>query len=161
MVTLARKANQFRNLKELEKYIINNIPEKIMQSRDVENLLKKEMHQAVYDIVYAFYEPKTYERRADNGGLSDMRTMEITDAIVKGKTFTMIFQNLAEGNDTLDGELLTPTIINGIKDNWEREGVWSEPRDFVYETVNNIIANPKPLIDAVKKAFVKCGFKVK
>ena len=160
MATLTRKANQFRNLKELERYIINNIPEKIMQSRDVENLLKKEMHQAVYDVVYAVYEPE-YERRADNGGLSDMRTMEITDAIVNGKTFTMIFQNLAQGNDTLSGELLTPTIINGIKDNWETQGVWSEPRDFVYETINNIITNPKPLINAVKKAFVKCGFIVK
>ena len=160
MVTLARKANQFRNLKELERYIINNIPEKIMQSRDVENILKKEMYQAVYDVVYAVYEPE-YERRADNGGLSDMRTMEITDAIVKGKTFTMIFQNLAQGNDTLSGEYLTDTIEQGLEDNWETKGIWSKPRPFVYETAQAIKANPKPLINAVIKAFLKCGFKVK
>lgn len=158
---LARKYNQFNNLKEIENYIKSHIPENILQSRDVENILKKEMRQAVYDVVYSAYEPEVYERRGESGGLADMRTMEITDAIMNGDTFTIIFQNLAEGNDTLDGQYLTDTIEEGIASNWEREGIWSLPRPFVYETAEAIRANPKPLINAVKKAIIKAGFKVK
>ena len=93
MATLARKANQFSNLKELEKYIKSHVPENIMQSKDVERLLKKQMYRAVYEIVYKKYTPHTYERRGRHGGLADMRTMEITDAIMKGNTFTMILYN--------------------------------------------------------------------
>ena len=158
---MARKANQFRNLKELEKYIKSHVPENIMQSKDVERLLKKQMYRAVYEVVYREYNPEYYERRGRHGGLADMRTMEITDAIINGNTFTMIFQNLAKGNDTLSGEYLTDTIEEGLEQNWETKGVWSEPRPFVYETAQAIKANPKPLINAVKKAFVKAGFKVK
>ena len=158
---MARKANQFRNLKELEQYIKSHVPENIMQGRDVENLLKKEMHQAVYDVVYAFYEPETYERRGNRGGLADMRTMEITDALMKNDTFIMVFQNLSEGNDTLSEQYLTDTIEEGISKNWEKEGEWSQPRPFVYETAEAIRDNPKPLINAIKKACIKCGFKVK
>ena len=157
---MAKKANQFRSLKELEKYIANNVPDIIMRDRNVERVLKGTMQQSVYDVVYSHYIPHEYKRRGNNGGLRDTRTMEITEAIVKNGKFQMIFENLAEGNDTLQGQYLTDTIEEGIKSNWNKQGVWSEPRPFVKETMDRIIADPSHLINAVKKAFIKAGFKI-
>ena len=158
---MAKKANQFRNLRELEKYIANNVPDIIMRDRNVERVLKGTMQQSVYDVVYGHYIPHQYKRRGNNGGLRDTRTMEITEAIIKNGKFQMIFENLAEGSDTLKGQYLSDTIIEGIEDNWQKKGVWSEPRDFISETMNRILADPSHLINAVKKAFIKAGFKVK
>lgn len=139
----------------------NNVPQHLVNDRNVERVLKGAMSQAVYETVYGHYIPHEYKRRRGQGGLGDTRLMQITDAILKDGKFHIIFQNLAKGNDTLNGEYLAETIENGIKENWEKTGVWSEPRPFIQDTYRKILENPQPLMDAVKKAFVKCGFKVK
>ena len=158
---MVKKANQFRNFKEIEKYIKNNVPNIIMRDRNLERVLKGTMHQSIYDVVYGHYVPHEYKRRRNNGGLGDARLMQITEAILDGNKFKIIFENLAQGNDSLSGQYLTDTIVEGIEDNWNKTGVWSEPRDFISETMSKIQADPKPLIEAVKKAFIKAGFKIK
>ena len=156
---MARKS--FRNFKEIEKYLKDTIPNQIMSDGKVEDILKNSMRQAVQEVVYDAYLPEQYKRRGINGGLLDMNVMQITDVLMDGKNFKMIFENLAQGNDTLRGQYLTDTIEQGLEDNWQKTGVWSNPRPFVATTMDRIKQNPKPLIDAVKKAFIKAGFKVK
>ena len=158
---MARKS--FRNLKELEKYVKDTIPNQIMKDGKVESLLKTSMRQAVQEVVYDVYLPEHYKRRGANGGLLDMNAMQITDVLMDGKNFKMIFENLAQGNDndTLSGDFLTDTIEEGLEHNWQKTGVWSQPRPFVATTMGRIKSNPKPLIDAIKSSFIKAGFKVK
>ena len=148
-----------RNLNELEKFIKKNIPNQIIKEGKVELALKIAMREAVQKVVYDAYQPQVYSRRGDNGGLLDVDVMRITDAFVSGDAFNIIFQNVATGSDTLSGELLAPTIINGIEENWQRTGVWSQPRDFITDTVNRLL-NSNVLKVAIEDAFRKCGFKV-
>lgn len=132
-----------------------------MSDGKVENLLKSSMSQAVQEVVYDVYLPEHYKRRGANGGLLDMNTMQITDVLMDGKAFKMIFENLAKGQDSMKNGFIADTIEEGIADNWQKTGVWSNPRPFVRETMDRIKSNPKPLIEAVKSSFIKCGFKVK
>lgn len=153
---------QFKNLNQLAKFIKDTVPSKILSEKKVENLLRNELRKSIIDVVYNAYEPEKYDRRKSDGGLADPRLMQIVDALVDGDTFKIVFQSIAEGNDTLKGEYLSETIIEGIKENWENpNGEWSEPRDFISAMYANIKSNPKPLIRAVKQAFIKCGFKVR
>ena len=157
----------FRNLKELEKYLKDTIPNQIVKDGKVESLLKTSMRQAVQEVVYDVYTPKgsptrpPYQRRGANGGLLDERTMQITDVLMDGKNFKMIFENLTQGNDTLSGDFLVDTIEQGLEENWQKTGVWSKPRPFVATTMERIKSNPAPLIEAIKSSFIKQGFKVK
>lgn len=152
----------FANLSELESYLQNNLPKLIIEDKGIENILKRTMQEAVKDVVYEHYYPTQYKRRGDNGGLSDVRLMQFTDAFLNGTTFTMIFENLAKGRDSLNGEYISETIENGIEDNWYNpNGAWSDSRPFVKETAKNITIEPKYLIEAVKKAFVRAGFEVR
>lgn len=165
---MVKSANQFRNLRELEKYIKNNIPNTLLRDGNIERILKGTMQQSVYDVVYGSYVPQQYKRRRNNGGLADIRAMRITEAILDGNNFKLTFENLTRGNDTIKDRYLVDLIEIGADsykskfgiDAWESEGVWSEERPFVEETINRINANPKFLIDAIKKAFVKIGFRV-
>lgn len=152
---------QFKNLSNLAKYIKGTVPAKILTERKVESLLRNELRKSINEVVYDAYEPEFYNRRNMNGGLGDPRLMQIVDAVLDGNKFKIVFQSVAEGNDTLKGEYLSETIIEGIKENWEKpNGEWSEPRDFIESMYANIKSNPEPLIRAVKGAFIKCGFKV-
>ena len=156
---MAKKS--FRNLKELEKYLKDTIPNQIMSDGKVENVLRNSMRQSIQEVVYDVYLPEQYKRRGANGGLLDMNTMQITDVLMDGKNFKMVFENLAQGNDTLSDQYLTDTIEEGLEHNWQKKGVWSNPRPFVATTMERIKQNPKPLIEAIKSAFIKAGFKVK
>lgn len=158
---MAKKAHQFNNLFALQKYIEANIPNTIMKNGNVERVLRGTMQQAVYDVVYSSYVPHEYQRRRQDGGLGDPRLMKITQAIVNNGKFHIIFENLAQGNDTLKGQYLTDTIEEGIEEFWQKQGEWSKPRPFVQETINRIKADPSHLINAVKKAFIQAGFQVK
>lgn len=156
------KKIQFTNLADLQKYMKNDIPRALSSSEKIRRELRKAMTQAIQEVVYDHYLPKQYERRGRNGGLLDNRLMDFTDAFLNGNTFVMIFENIATGNDTLKGEQLTDTIEEGIKENWGNpNGPWSEARPFMKETYENIIANPNPLITAVKLTLVNAGYKIR
>lgn len=157
---MARK--QFKSIKEMQSFIEKVIPTRILTDRKVENVLRSNLSKSIINTVYKEYQPKVYERRGKVGGLADESLMQIVDAFVDGGKFKVIFQSIAQGNDTLSGQLLSETIIDGIKDNWNNpNGEWSEPRDFIEDMYSEITANPKPLIKAVKQAFIDTGFKVR
>lgn len=158
---MARKSNEVKTLKELELILQNIIPKQIISDGRVEKVLQETMQKAVQEVVYDAYVPKSYKRRGSLGGLGDPRLMQITEAITSGNEFMILFENLAKGQDSLDGKYISETIENGIASNWYKEGVWSEPRPFVRDVMNKIMINPTPLIEAVKLAFTKAGFKVR
>lgn len=158
---MVKKSNQFSTLQELNIFIQNNLPKTIIDDRKVEKTLREVMIQSIKEVVYDAYTPSQYKRRGINGGLLDHNLMQITEAMMQGNTFVILFENLAKGNDTLEGKYLSETIENGIKENWSRQGEWSNPRPFVKEVTTRITNNPQPLIDAVKTSFLKVGFRVR
>lgn len=152
----------FTDLASLEREIQNTLPQLLINEKGIADVLKKTMNNAVNEVVYKHYLPTQYQRRKNDGGLSDIRLMQFTDAFMQGNEFYMIFENLARGVDTLKGEYISETIENGLEENWAMpNGAWSDKRPFVYQTAQNIMANPSHLIDAIKKAFIKAGFEVR
>lgn len=151
----------FKTLDELQKYIERNVVPKFIENGQIESVLQTAMRKAVYEAVYQEYTPREYKRRNTKGGLGDRNLMQITNAILVDGNFSIMFENLAKGNDTLRGEFLAETIEEGIRSNWNNpNGEWSKPRPFTDKMYENILANPRPLIEAVKKAFKSAGFKV-
>jgi len=164
---------QFKDLNQLQRYLERgDIINTIFRDKNIEKVLAKEMSKSVRDVVYARYTPKQYNRRGDDGGLSDMRNMHITKVeIVNGKV-RILFENLTMGQthfspiyehdyDSMRGQFITDTIEDGISENWYRQGVWSNARPYVQKTIERIQANPTPLINAIKSAYRKIGFEVK
>lgn len=152
----------FRSLAELQKYLENNVAETLARSMDVERVLSDEMSQAVVDVVYAAYSPTVYDRRMDEGGLSDTRNMEIVDWGVRdGKAF-LVFENLTQGNDGQSSVYISDMIEQGIKNMWSNpDGAWSEPRGFVAETQRRLKENPHELIEAIKNGLRQKGMRIR
>lgn len=148
----------------------------VLNDKKVERILAKEMQKAVHMVVYRHYTPKRYERRGDVGGLSDTRNMKIVDVSVKDGNVSVLFENLTQGQthftpiyghslDSMHGEFITDLIEEGSDGDtggsWYREGVWSEARPFVQQTIENITKNPDKLVEAIKKAYRRVGFTIR
>lgn len=164
---------QAKDLNHLQRYLTRgNIVNTVFKDKGIEKVLAKEMSKAVQDIVYRHYVPVEYLRRGNDGGLSDVRNMKITKVEVDNGKVRVLFENLTLGQghfspiyehdyDSLRGQFITDTIVDGISDNWYRSGKWSESRDFVKKTIESILDNPSYLTDAIKSAYRKAGFTVK
>lgn len=150
---------QFRNLTELQRYLEQNTMEILANSMGIESVLASTMSQSIIDVVYAHYEPEVYERRMDEGGLSDIRNMSVVDWGITNKSAFLIFENLAEGNDNQAGRYITDMIEEEIESMWSKTGAWSEPRPFVEETVRRLKENPQELVEAIKNEFRARGMK--
>ena len=164
---------QFKDLAHLQRYLEKNAS-KILNDKGIESILAKTMSQAVYDVVYGRYVPVEYERRRNEGGLSDVRNMHITKVEVKNGKVSILFENLTQGQahytpiytydtDSQHGKFITDVIEDGYQNtgDWYRQGKWSEARPFVQETISRIYQNPSYLIEAIKNAYRKAGFNVK
>lgn len=162
---------QFIDLNHLQRYLEKNANQ-IFKDKGIEKVLAKEMSKAVQDVVYRRYIPVEYIRRGNDGGLSDVRNMKITKVEVDNGKVRVLFENLTLGQghfspvyehdyDSLRGQFITDTIVDGIDENWYRTGKWSESRDFVKKTIEALRANPSHLIEAIKSAYKKAGFEIK
>lgn len=171
---------QFKDLAHLERYLkSSHVVNSIFRDKRVVEALRVEMSKAVHKVVYARYTPSRYTRRKDDGGLSDKRNMHITKVEVRGSNIVILFENLTVGQtrfipiyshniDSMHGQFITDTIVESKPEDWyspnatDDEGrVVSASRDFVSETIKNIKANPKPLIEAIKSAYRAIGLEVK
>lgn len=153
---------KFKDLNSLEAYLQKNIHQVMNRSAELERVLAETMSSSVFDVVYKAYEPQSYERRGDDGGLSDTRNMEIISVDVVNGGVQLVFENLTEGADSMSGKFITDTIVEGIKENWNHPGSpYSDPRDFVAETVRRLQANPTELVQAIKNGLTTKGFNVK
>lgn len=169
---------QFKDLAHLQRYLEKNAS-KILNDKGIEKVLAQAMSEEVKKVVYENYTPRAYIRREDDGGLSDTRNMHITKVEVKNGKVSILFENLTQGQtrfipiyeqplDSLYGHFIADTINDGLRNNWydpdatDKYGrVVSTPRPFVQETIARIVANPQPLINAIRNAYKKAGFNVK
>lgn len=153
---------KFKNLNDLEAYLQKNVHHVMNRSAELERVLADTMALAVWQVVYDAYEPESYNRREDDDGLADTRNMVINSVTVTDEGVKLIFENIAQGNDTLSRTFLTDTIVEGIKENWNYSGSpWSEPRDFVGETAKRLRENPEEIVEAIKNGLKKKKFKFK
>lgn len=154
---------KFKDLDSLLAYLQTNTAQALAKSAEVERIMSEVMSQAVVDVVYGSYTPTQYERRMDDGGLSDPRNMGITDYGIDGNGNVFIrFENLTEGEDSLQGKYITDTIVEGRKEDWNNpNGEWSEPRDFIAETAKRLRDNPTELINAFKSGLKSKGFSIR
>lgn len=155
----------FKNLKDLEAYLKVNMHQILLDSMELERELATIMSQTIIEKVYEAYTPKTQKvldmRRGDAGGLSDMRNMIISDVILENNKLRVVFENIAEGRDTMEGAMLVDAFENPTKDGyWGSQGKWSS-RPFISETTERIRQNPEGILNAIKANLKEAGFVVK
>ena len=82
----------------------------IQQSMEgvVADMAKAALKQAVYERVYDVYSPVRYERKMDQGGLSDTENME---ARYDPATMTLEVEDVRRDEDT--GRLVAPVVESG------------------------------------------------
>lgn len=155
---------QFNNLDEIQKYLQEQFAEAMSDSAEIERVLETAMREAVMKHVYDPYTPKGYERRGDNGGLSDVDNMHITGVFIEGRKVRLTFENLTEGNDNLKGEYTGDLIEFGEGHDgkhWNQVGEWSKPRRFSYEMAEELKRSPEELKMAIRSTMESRGFKFK
>lgn len=156
----------FKNLEELQKHLEDNIMEITRSSMGLERVLAEFMRDAVISRVYESYQSSEAEmakRRGDSGGLSDTRNMVIQDVVIlSGGKVKIIFENIAEGRDSMRGDYLVDAFEDPeVSGRWGKLGEWSEDRDFINATADSIRQNPSEVVNAIKQDLREYGFKVK
>lgn len=111
---------KFNNLTDLFKHIQSDIQDTL--NNEVANEVKETMSEAVISTVYNVYDPISYERRGNNGGLMCTANMEHR---VDGDTLTVTNETPLDNHRT--DYSLTDIIVNG-------RGYQPFPRDFISET---------------------------
>lgn len=135
----------FKNLKELKKYINEQAKKALQNGKYVKNTVietgKKHVDKDVY-----FYQPKQYER---TGLLRESWDVENTD------------DGIAVFNTRTDGEKYIPQVIeSGIGYDYTGYGyAYEKPRPFIAETRREL-KDSNILKEAMKKDLKNAGFDV-
>lgn len=159
---------QFKNIDDLINSITTDIGSYMATGKSyLQDEIAELMKDAVNTTVYDAYNPVMYERRGEDGGLSDPRNLKLVGMDkLSHKVTRLVFQNITSGNPAyFSGDNLldntTETIVNGIQENWDYVGEWAKPRDFV-STLNELIRQRQDLINnAIKRDLKRMGFKVR
>lgn len=162
---------KFTSFDQIEKYLRQKIPQSLGSSSGLalEDYLKDEMYQAIYDYVYSQWEPEIYIQRRDEGGLSDRRNMVMASPFINSSGQIQIeFENLTTGSDdAFSDNYIADLIEEGAAKNnsnvyWEDPtGPWAEPRPFIRGMKEKIKDDPSTLIAVIKHALEQSGFMVK
>lgn len=135
----------FKNINTLFKHIEEQVQDTM--ANEVADTVKDNMAEAVHTSVYDAYSPQYYNRRMQNGGLSDTHNMEVTE-----------FKNGIAVHDAAP-------LDNGRNDYNLDEiivyGLGNQPfeRDFYAETVERLSENQKHT-GALKQGLKKRGIEV-
>ena len=158
-----------KNLKELEQELYKKI--NVALDTDVADTVKDVMADHIIQDVYDKYEPKTYQRRYNNGGLLD-RDNIIATIGDNGKLFV---QNITTGSDTVfisnvegtfyfnsynTDKFIAPIIETGVGydiNNWE---YCNKPRPFMQNTHDDLERNHYHT-KAMEQSLKKQGLDVK
>jgi len=157
----------FKNTAALFKYIQKQINETLED--DVAKEVKQVEHDAVEKVVYDSYTPNVYDRRRDDGGLSDINNMK-NNKVAEG---VLIISNETKAHPTKTnasgkvyksknkGKKLTPIIVEGGADNYDfpRNRAYIESRDFIQETKDMLEQDGKHWT-ALKIGLLKRGIKI-
>ena len=136
----------FKNLKELERYINEQAKKALQNGKYVKNTVIETGKKHVDKDVYSVYTPKIYER---SGLLKESWDVENTD------------DGIAVFNTRTDGEKYIPQVIeSGIGYDYTGYGyAYEEPRPFIAETRREL-KDSNILKEAMKKDLKDAGFDV-
>lgn len=154
----------FKSLKDLENYANSQILHSIKVNLALEDLFAEAMYDVIYTNVYSVYQPVEYERREEKEGLLDEKNMRFTEHSQLGsKKISSLFENVAQGQDTMEGKYISEMIELGIKEPYNNpNGIWAEPRPFTDDTTRYLnTAKNQELLNAFKAGLLKQGIKVR
>ncbi len=136
----------FKNLNSLCRHIEKQIQDTMVN--EVADTVKDNMAEAVHTSVYDAYNPQYYNRRMNNGGLSDTQNIEVTE-IQNG----ISVHDAAPLDNGRNDYSLDDIIVN--------RGVLGYPqsRDFYTETADKLQENQEHT-EALKQGLKKRGIEV-
>lgn len=135
----------FKNLNSLCRHIEKQIQDTMVN--EVADTVKDNMTEAVHTSVYDAYSPQYYNRRMNNGGLSDTHNMEVTE-IQNG----ISVHNAAPLDNGRNDYSLDDIIVYGL-------GNQPFERDFYAETADKLQENQEHT-EALKQGLKKRGIEV-
>lgn len=135
----------FKNLNSLCRHIEKQIQDTMVN--EVADTVKDNMTEAVHTSVYDAYSPQYYNRRMNNGGLSDTHNMEVTE-IKNG----ISVHNAAPLDNGRNDYNLDEIIVYGL-------GNQPFERDFYAETAERLQENQEHT-EALKQGLKKRGIEV-
>lgn len=142
----------FNNLNDLQKYIQQQAS-KVLKT-DLAQVATQEMSDTIKEVEYPKYEPTTYVRQMDEGGLSDVRNMQVE--VIDDNTISIT-------NERMDGSRDVAEIFaTGIGYSWKNSEIYRMqpfPRDFYADTVERLKQNQKH-VEAFKQGMARLGIKI-
>lgn len=135
----------FKNLNSLCRHIEKQIQDTMVN--EVADTVKDNMTEAVHTSVYDAYSPQYYNRRMNNGGLSDTHNMEVTE--IKNGISVHNATPLDNGRNDYS---LDEIIVYGL-------GNQPFERDFYAETAERLQENQEHM-EALKQGLKKRGIEV-
>ncbi len=149
---------EFKSLNALFAHISSDLNKSL--KRDVVPVAMQEMSDTIKgEQVYGAYESNAeepYQRRGDDGGLSDIRNYQVE--IIDDNTIAITNETL-----TFNGKpYLDRMIVHGDEYDWKKSEIYDMqpfPRDFYQYTVENLLSNENH-IKALKAGLIKMGYKV-
>lgn len=135
----------FKNINPLLKHIEKQVQDTM--TNEVADAVTKNMAEAVQTSVYDVYSPQYYNRRMNNGGLSDVHNMEVSE-IQNG----IAVHDAAPLDNGSKDYNLDDIIVNGL-------GNQPFERDFYSETVERLQKNQEHT-EALKQGLKKRGIEV-
>lgn len=135
----------FKNLNSLCRHIEKQIQDTMVN--EVADTVKDNMTEAVHTSVYDAYSPQYYNRRMNNGGLSDTQNMEVTE-IQNG----ISVHNATPLDNGRNDYNLDEIIVYGL-------GNQPFERDFYAETTERLQENQEHT-EALKQGLKKRGIEV-
>jgi hypothetical protein len=142
----------FSNLNDLAKEIQRRA--NIALKTDVAPVVTQEMSEVIKDVEYPKYTPTEYVRLGDDGGLSDVRLMQVE--VLNDNTISIT-------NERMDGSRDVAQIFaSGVGYEWRNSEIYQMqpfPRDFYADTVLSLLRN-RLHIQGMKKGLERQGLKV-
>lgn len=135
----------FKNIKTLFKHIEEQVQDTM--TNEVADAVTENMAEAVHTSVYDAYNPQYYNRRMNNGGLSDTQNMEVTE--IQNGISVHDAASLDNGRNDYN---LDEIIVYGL-------GNQPFERDFYAETAERLSENQEHT-EALKQGLKKRGIEV-
>jgi len=136
---------KFDNLKDLENFLLLKI--KKTMSTTVALEVKQLESQNVQEIVYSTYNPKIYQRRMENDGLSDINNMQ-HEVFAGGNMIVLSVDNITNSNQSYNPNSKDAFKIAGLIEYGDGAGYgeydyksssdYLNPRQFIRKTKEDL-----------------------
>lgn len=152
----------FDSIDKLRAYLLSKIS--IVMDNDVAEVIKKEESKQI-EKYYDKFEPKYYQRRKSNGGLSDIRNMR-SKTIISGNSVKTIIVNETIGNERYSEsqsvvQNLAGVFASGLGYDYyspDMKKTYARPRPAHENTVEQLLNNRRH-ISALIEGLGKLGIK--